>query len=466
MTVWKKKKSTKRQDAFQESFVLKKKTEKNEEDVLERPPELDRPATNNIDAGRFADELLLMKGKRTSADEVKPYTEQEEEEETLAQQFQDLTKNFNLAKGAKLYKDTVESIPTAFHETLNKAGVNAMVDRHLPDPNSPEAQKAKEIIRNQIVRFLAIQLSYIIVLNWWFLWYYSDFTFDWKSVLNFPLFHIFYYAVEPVCAVLEYINYYLLNMRMDADLSTDIRGYMHKLWDYRPITFTVFYIFMTTTLTASPFGRWIKSVLSGSPTGLYMVMVAASVFMYFYLNINVGRLLMLHAQFGNILVVVFVLLLMLLFVILFAGFFTPFFCMYLGILSHLSIVIFSGTNTFEKIREIFSDLVNAPVKEPESESSFVRLGNFLFQQFHGLAVVWLLVLPMFLYNLWEAGQNIKNPEIVASVLLLNGAFAAFYAYIFSGTIRQFGGIVYDAVKSFLFPKTMEPMKVPEQPIVL
>lgn len=376
--------------------------------------------------GKSADELLIMLD--ISADIPPPKEQPPAQEPTLSDQIKGLSDKPDLYKATKLYKDTVSNLPNGFNSIIDKLVINGLVDHIIPDKESAESKNTKAAIREQLIRYLAIIFSYIVILNWWFLWYYSDFTFNWKSILEIPIFHIFYYAIEPVCTVLETINYYLLNIRMDADVSPEIREAMHKLWDLRPITFTVFYFVATSFFISSPVGKWIASVLSGSPTGLSLMVMIFSIITYFYLNINTARLLTLTAQLGNPLVVGFILLLMLLFVILFSGIFTPFFALYLMILSNFSILIFCGRNTFAKINEIFSDLEEAPVEEPDSQDTFIRLKNFVFRKFHSIMFFLFMLLPLLIYNIREITSKVKNPDLVAAVVMINVVLISLYSY--------------------------------------
>jgi hypothetical protein len=177
----------------------------------------------------------------------------------------------------------------------------------------------------------------------------------------------------------------------------------------------------------------------------------------------------LQLQFGNVLVVIFVLLLMLLFVILFSGILTPFFALYLMVLSNFSILLFNGRNVFSKILEMFNDLEDAPVEEPNSTSTFTRLKNFAFRKFHSIAVIFFLLLPTLIYNIREAVSKLKNADLIAGVVVINVVSIFIYSYLYSyhsAAIELFK-ILWDAVKEWVSPRTPDiGVEVNEDPVNL
>jgi len=140
--------------------------------------------------GKSADELLIMLD--ISADIPPPKEQPPAQEPTLSDQIKGLSDKPDLYKATKLYKDTVSNLPNGFNSIIDKLVINGLVDHIIPDKESAESKNTKAAIREQLIRYLAIIFSYIVILNWWFLWYYSDFTFNWKSILEIPIFHIFY----------------------------------------------------------------------------------------------------------------------------------------------------------------------------------------------------------------------------------------------------------------------------------
>jgi F0F1-type ATP synthase assembly protein I len=290
---------------------------------------------------------------------------------------------------------------------------------------------------------VAIPLSFVVILNWWHVWNYTDFTFNWKSVLEFPLFRVIYYVLEPVCTVFEFVNYYLLNVRMDADVDPRWREAMRAAWDYRPLTFTALYLVVAGTLVSSPVGKWIVDVLTGGG-GLFWAVLPATIFAFFYLNLNVVRLAMFQFYFGHILVVVFALLLMLLFTMVFANVLTPFYVIYMLGMSYFSLPLFQGTNAFAKVSEIFSDLREAPVEgDPQG------LWNFLFRNCFGIFMVVGVLLPLLSYHFVELGRIQPSPRLASAMTLVNVGFLILLSLPFWGTLNEFRSVLVKALGTWL-----------------
>ncbi len=400
-----------------------------------------------MDLGNRADELILMESSAQAEpdqnkDEKPDDTQKQPQQPSLEERWRDLFRNFNLYKAKVAFKELVQLLPQGADKLLDYFAAG-LVGRAMENPTGPAGRQAKETVKRQFARFVAIPLSFVVILNWWHVWNYTDFTFNWKSVLEFPLFRVIYYVLEPVCTVFEFVNYYLLNIRMDADVDPRWREAMRSVWDYRPLSFTALYLVVAGTLVSSPVGKWIVDVLTGGG-GLFWAVLPASIFAFFYLNMNVVRLAMFQFYFGHILVVVFALLLMLLFTMMFANVLTPFYVIYMLVLSYFSLPLFQGTNTFAKVSEIFSDLREAPVEgDPQS------LWNFLFRNCFGIFMVVSVLLPLLSYHFVELGRINPSPRLASAMTLINVAFLILLSIPFWGTLNEFRSVIVKALGAWL-----------------
>lgn len=398
------------------------------------------------------DELILVNRRRDELSQPPSVPEEPEQPPGLKDQLADLTTNFSLLKAKNVFKSVVNSVPIALsgiHNSVSDTIVGSQYKTATAN-KSPDATKAKEIIKLQISRFVVIPMTYLVVLNWWYLWNYTNFNFQFDKITKIPPFSIFSHAIDPSLKILEFINYYLINIRMDADVSDNIREGLRTLWDWRPVTFTVFYILFSGGAMGLPFGKTFISIMSGDATILNGSIIVLSIIVFLHLTFTGGRWMTYMSYIPNPTVILFVVLLMVLFVILFATIGVSLFSMYLATLSTLSIFIFNYFNPFKiwsSISQIFTELKEAPTDDSDTTKSFV------FKNFHGIVMIFMFYLPLFILHMKEA-FTIKSADMVSLILFLNAIIFAIISVPYWGLIWNFVGMAIDFIKALFMDETI------------
>jgi hypothetical protein len=150
-----------------------------------------------------------------------------------------LKKQFDIMRFRKLMANLIKAIPESI-ETAVESFAELIVAFYYPDTEEPEAKLSREVIVEQIYLYLIIPFSFWVALNWWYVWNYTNFSFNFMDALKYPPFNIIYYVAEPGFFVLELMNYYMLTMRVDKNMPCWQRDILNTLWNWRPIVFTLF----------------------------------------------------------------------------------------------------------------------------------------------------------------------------------------------------------------------------------
>jgi hypothetical protein len=220
-----------------------------------------------------------------------------------------------------------------------------------------------------------------------------------------------------------------------------MREFFRIAWDYRPITFGLFTLLIMGGCLNIPFGEVFVSIFSGNATGIAKIVLLMSILMYIYVTVNPMRIrsFMLYF-FWFPPIIVFVVLLLLLLVYLFSRFTAGLFATYLLVLSHFTLLIFTGLNPFRAIWKIYDDLSTAPVSDAKTNDPVKKLGNLIFRNAHILMMNSVLI-AMFSMNMKEA-STLKNAAMIMFILfVINSVFiAAFYPALKLG---------YEVIKSMI-----------------
>jgi hypothetical protein len=308
------------------------------------------------------------------------------------------------------------------------------------DPNTEKGRQYSKLMASQFnVWYLAVPMAYVIVINWWYTWNYTDFTFDFRSFINY--FPFGKWLVEPTFHSIELINYFLLGMRVDSELTSlgvkpeKARRFFRALWDYRPFTFTAFYALVAGLFLFVPGFVSVSDVLAallmGEP-GILVTMIPIIGMIYFwYITVQPERDLEYTIRFFPISIIVK--LLFFLISSIAAGLFgTAILGIYLWFISFYAMVYFTFPGfTLSAIYEwpwrllreflrIYYDLSEAPVENPETKNVLVKIGNFLFQEFQNLFILIVMcgvILTIHFKNAIEVME--PNPILLIIVIMAN-----------------------------------------------
>lgn len=329
------------------------------------------------------------------------------------------------------------------------------------DLNEAEKQIAQDAISSQVAMYLTIPATYWIVLNWWHTWNYTNTTIDFSGWLKLPLISSLIYIVEAPFMVIETFNYYILSRRMDASLPAAEREKMRMLWEWRPITFTIFYLLMlSVTAGTSAFGV-ILGALDGSSSLVSTLIFAFSVIGFFYYNMNIARFKDYLTIGGIPLVAIFIMLLCFIGMMIFAGLGGIMFSMYILYFSHFSLLWNTKLNLFSKIAQMFNDLRDAPLNNPNPEDTWTKLTNFGFRNFHGLFLLGMFSITL-IVNITTTLAKIKDQDLMSAVIAVNLVLFGLFVLLPFGynLMKEFFAIIINLNDKRVNPEDFKPVSVP------
>jgi hypothetical protein len=381
------------------------------------------------DLGKSANETILLGGIPVDPPPPPPPPESILQANDPNPSFSDLIaslkEKFDLTKFRKLVLKVFMSIPyglTSFKQAFSAL----IVSFYYSDLTDPDAITVRQVIESQIQRYFAIPVTFWAALNWWYVLNYTNFRFNFTDALSLAPFKIGYYVFEPMFTVLEFMNYYMLSLRMDKKVSCELRNIINTLWDWRPISFTVFAFSMAGILHNIPFTSVLKDSITGDSNVFVSMMFIAIIFTYIYLTCtSITRLFSFASLLGNILVVIFVLLLFLLFVLIFSSMATTMAMFYLVFFSNLVLVVFERFNFPWKISEMLNDLMEAPVNDPDASINpkskdfrpFTYAKQYVYRNFFQLMWAIVGVIPMIILNIVEC-WNMRNKAMSMAMMIV------------------------------------------------
>jgi len=108
---------------------------------------------------------------------------------------------------------------------------------------------------------------------------------------------------------------------------------------------------------------------------------------------------------------------------------------------------------------IYHDLSEAPVSDPETKNIFGKIGNFLFQEFQNLFILFFICLPILIINLKEVVETTKeNPGFMLFMFALNFSAILMVSGGMEITLHRFYTIIMDILTSLATFSTELPMK--------
>lgn len=387
-----------------------------------------------------ADENIILKGVSTVEDEIADTFSYSEK--TLSDQFNLLMQNPNLMIAVALFQNGLTHAKTSVGNKHDEM-VDSVLKFYYEDKNAPVAKRSGAILSRQISFYLAIPMTYWIVLNWWHTWNYTEGMVDFKSVLEWKMFNFIYFPLEPPIMMLDIIDYYLLAQRLDRNIDPEWRKWFRDLWDWRPVTFTLFYFIIIAGMTFSPLFKIITETLEGKPGILSAIVALGSILLYFSYNFTVDRFAKYLEIVGLQLFVPIIMLFVFVLVLILSFISSVILTFYLFFYSHFALFYHNGFNPitiFKKIQQMFEDLQDAPVSipEPEETDNWTKFKNFVFRNFHNLFMLFMVLIPLLIRNCVEASVNIESQDLLIVIIIINLLFFGLFGlWPIWGTVRYF-----------------------------
>jgi hypothetical protein len=386
-----------------------------------------KPLDFNLSEGRnFNEQVLSIINIASSevvniTDTTKKETVDEIAKTSYMDQLEEIRKKGDLQKFRKLIGNLIKSIPDSIEKQTN-AIADLIVAFYYTNIESAEAKVARKVIIDQINLYLIIPVSFWVALNWWYVWNYTNFTFNFMDFLKYPPFNMMYYVVEPGFYVLEMMNYYMLTIRMDKDLACWKRAILTTLWDWRPVTFTIFALVTAGLLQSMPVSETAGGMVGGDSTAVSGLIFIGTIIAFAYLTLTcMARMLRFNSLLQNAFLLAFTMLLFFLFVIIVAGFAAGVAVFYYLFFSQMVLICFELLNCDAKVQEMLNDLRTAPVNDPDaklSEKPFTFLKQYCFRNFFGLCWVFCAVIPVFVYSMIQISTISNLPMMITLIIFV------------------------------------------------
>jgi hypothetical protein len=320
------------------------------------------------------------------------------------------------------------------------------------------AKNDLNILSDQVLRWGTIVTSYIVVLNLWYLYCYTNFTVDFRDFIFGPL----HYILAPTLNAVEVINYHMLTIRMDSNpmLFGNIpitNEQMRKLWHWRPLVFTILHIVIAGVFVGGSFSKEAAGVFTGSGD-TFITMLILILTGYYFFNLCFIKENWINNDMykigGGFLVFGAVMLVSGLSAFMFASLMSVVFLTYISGLANFSILAFNGFNPISAWRvakEIFNDLRGAPVADENPQDFYKKFSNFAFRNIHGFYLFFIVFGGVFSVNMYYCSL-FSSSKLKLIAVLTNLACCVFFApsiitffrelvTLFRGTPRQAENIV-------------------------
>lgn len=283
---------------------------------------------------------------------------------------------------------------------------------------SPEAKRDLFILADQISKWIIIiPMSYLFVINWWYIMCYTDYVIDFRKWIWNPL----YWSMAPALHALELLNYFTLTFRMDRNSVFPTIETSRSLWNWRPVIFSIFHFVMVLLMLSLPISDSIASnMVQFGMLGTILLVIS----LYYYVKLFWSekwyeKFMPLNTIGGGVMLIgsVFITFLMM---FGFVSAICPVFIMYILILSYFVIFIFNGfwpPSVYSVCNQIFQELKEAPVQYDNPTSTFQKLANFGFQHFHSIYLLTILVTVLTI-NI-EQSLTFSNESLVAIAIIAN-----------------------------------------------
>ena len=346
-------------------------------------------------------------------------------------EFYDIFKNLDATKLKQLYTSAINSIKDGLNnipDSMAKTFISGFYDNF----KSPEAKHDLSMLASQLSGWMKLVATYVIVLNWWYVLCYTNYTFDFRSV-KVPFMH---WITAPVFNALEILNYPIFNFRMDAKVSAPYREMMLTMWDWRPIIFTVFHIVVMTILVTSPVTDGIASNMMN--TGILFGIMSALALIYFgslfiqekwsdkFMNGGFSGYLILVALTIGAIIGLFVFILIA----------CPVFMIYIAFFSNWVILVFNyfwPPSIYSVVKQIFQELKESPIPH-KWESNLLKT---LFNNAHSIYLI-SIVIAMLGVNINQALSFYSNPLMVITIII-NALFGIMFSSGFISIIKDLFG---------------------------
>ena len=341
----------------------------------------------------------------------------------------------NPTDAKNLYKDFITYAKTGADGI--KDVIAGIISGISPSVTSDDKGK----LSRQVATWIAvIPASYWLVINWWYLMCYTNYTIDFRHFVWRPI----SWAMAPALNAFELFNYYTLTFRMDVD-SKIPADFSRQLWNWRPIVFSLFHGIMVGSMFAfSATDAVMSSMLN---TGIIFGF-ASVLSIYYFVSLAIQDEW--HKDFmggGWATLMIFAGLVVLSFIGMFAfiSIICPMFTMYLAFLSYFAIFAFNRfwpPSIMSVCNQIFEELKEAPIDDPIDK--WGKLKNIAFQNAHGIYLLCIIFTILTIHI--NSAMSFSSNSLMVTAIIINVVLALLFApSAFSVVFELLGALLGDDV---------------------
>ena len=359
-------------------------------------------------------------------------------------EFLNTLKSLNFTKLKQGFESLINSIGE-FVKNLPTTASQPFLSLFYDNFKSPEAKKDLSILASQMSLWMQLLGTYIFVLNWWYVLCYTNHQFDFRRMIIQPDI-----ILAPLFNALEFLNYPIINARMDANLSPPYRDFMRNMWDWRPIVFTLFHMIVMIILSTTPVADGIVSNMIGVGI-LSGILIVLAIIYYAVVWMNKKWIHdLIKSGLGGILIVVMITVVSFLLVLAFAGLASPFFILYIAFFSNLVILFFNyfwPPAIYTVVKQMFQELKESPFPQEHGLSGILKA---LFNNVHGIYIISIVIVILGI-NINEA-LSFSRSVLMVITIIINLLIGSGFASGIVSLIEEFVGA---------FPKEETPVKPSE-----
>jgi hypothetical protein len=364
---------------------------------------------NDVSIGDDSDEMILMnKSTPTQTPTQTPTTN--ESEQNSPKSFKDFLINPTFTDAKKGWRSTIIFIRDLLGGSPKMISTN-VGSWFYTDTNSPDAQNDINLLTSQIAMWIALISSYVFVINWWYLWNYRKFKF--QMDFKYFILSIFRWSMVGPFSAVEFINYPLVNLAVDENLTNTTQEFLKSMWSYRPIIFSLFHFNVFALMCSYSSADTFAAMLVGE-SPLFGIVAFLSIFYTLSAFVKeswqdpftkCGVIALLLVFVGLLIITVIGMILC-----IFIAF--GMFVIYFIFLSNFSLFAFENVNMISKYREMMAGLSDVYM-ETDQTSPAENVFNQSHNIYYGFMVLSILIGSISM----DLGYIVSEQMMVTSVCI-------------------------------------------------
>ena len=355
----------------------------------------------------------------SSANSIAPY-----QDLTLPSTWNELTsffKKFDKNKAKQMYDSVIIRIKNGINGFKGNVA-ETVVGWFHETFESPEAKKDIEIISDQFsIWFNVVIVSYFILINWWYVMAYTNFTIDFRDYTWSPL----KYCMGPSIYALESMNRIFGSFRMDADAEIPFVknsvGFVRLIWNWRPITFTLFHFLLAMMLHFLPMTDVASTIMiNGGPLFAILTVLSVVNYLTMYVSEKWYEPFIKTVTLMGLLVLVAMTIATFLSIFALVSILSRIFLLYIIFLSYMALITFKWfwpPSIWRVYKQIFDDLKGAPVDNENPINKSDKAKNLAFRRFHSLYALAIYV-GLVGINVYKM-TSFSNPSLIVVLVLIH-----------------------------------------------